>query len=283
MPERETPWINPVGGLGDALMLSGVLKLVHERHPERSFHLIRRTKYPSILAGHPALRRTGFPPEGAPILHTDYWEEPMGPGPGRAFQILARRFGLEGPVPERLYLPGAPEADPLLHGHIPWGDPTVLIAPASDSPRKVMHAHHWRRLVAELRARGAEVLQAGRRREPHIAGAHSLLGLTTPRQLVSVLARCQLVVTSDNFVMHAAHLAGVPAVVLWGPTEAAVYGYGGQVHLAAPRACPDVADCLGPRTGHYGHPCPHGPEGHCMNHIGDEAILRAVLERLDLR
>ncbi len=273
-------WINPLGGLGDALMLSGVLKLAHERNPKRRFNLIRRTKYPSILAGHPAIQTAGHPPEGASILGTDYWEEPMGPGPGRAFQILARRIGLEGPVPERLYLPGPREEDPLLHGHIPWGDPTVLIAPASDSPRKVMHLLHWRRLVAELKAMGAVVLQAGRRRDVYIPGAHSLLGLTTPRQLVSVLARCQLVVTSDNFIMHAAHLAGVPAVVLWGPTESEVYGYEGQCHLKAAGNCPDFATCLGPHTGNYGHPCPHGPEGHCMNHIGDDVILRAVKDRL---
>ena len=35
------PWIDPIGGYGDILMLSGVLQQLVEEDPERRFHLVR--------------------------------------------------------------------------------------------------------------------------------------------------------------------------------------------------------------------------------------------------
>ncbi|MBU1570345.1 MAG: hypothetical protein KKE00_07495, partial [Proteobacteria bacterium] len=99
-------WINPLGGMGDTLMVSGVLKLVIENDPLRRFNLIRRTSYLSILKGHPAIAEIGYAPQDAMIMGTDYWsKEELGPNNQRAFQILARMFGLPSPIEERLYLP----------------------------------------------------------------------------------------------------------------------------------------------------------------------------------
>lgn len=278
----ERTWVNPIGGLGDTLMISGALKLAWDREPERRFNLVRRTKYWSLLEGHPAIDVHGAPPVGARLVGTDYWSEPMGAGEGRAFQILARRFGLATPVPEVLYLPREESLDPVLERIVPWADRNVLVAPASDSPRKEMHPVHWERVVALLRARGCLVLQAGRLRDVHVRGAYSLLGVTTPRQLVALVRRCQLVVTSDSFVMHAAHLAGVPAVVLWGPTDPRVYGYARQRHLAARAGCPEGRACIGPNAGPVYSTCCHlGPERHCMNQIGEEPIVAAACELLE--
>jgi ADP-heptose:LPS heptosyltransferase len=272
-------WINPIGGLGDTLMLSGVLKLALDRTPSLRYDLVRRTRYSSILAGHPAIGCVGFPPADARIVRTDYWtSEPLGEGRQRAFQILARMFGLPTPIEERLYLPGEPPAhDPLLD-MLPFGTrEIVIIAPTSESPRKMCLLSLWERLAAWLRERGACVAQAGMGTDPAVRGSYSLLGLTTPRQLVGVLRRSALVVTVDNFVMHLAHLAEVPAVVLWGPTDPATYGYPEQVHLHDhPARCPERAECLGARhPDHYGTPCPLGPQ-HCTATIGLDVVQRAV-------
>jgi ADP-heptose:LPS heptosyltransferase len=66
------PWINPVGSMGDALMLSGVLKMVHEDNSRRRFNLIRRTAYQDILRGHPAIADIGYLPENAEMKHMTY-------------------------------------------------------------------------------------------------------------------------------------------------------------------------------------------------------------------
>ena len=168
---------------------------------------------------------------------------------------------------------------------IPWGERNVLIAPSSDSPRKVMAPQLWHRLVEMLRGEGFFVLQAGQLRDLHIRNAYCALGLTNPYQLIALLKKFDVIVTPDNFIMHAAHLVGARAVVLWGPTLSEVYGYKGQMHLKGGRACEfdDKTDCL---TGSinkgvtvYSNPCPVGLD-QCMNKIPVERIFEAVQKQL---
>lgn len=243
------PWINPIGGFGDMLMVSGVLKLVVDSDPSRRYNLIRRTNYLAFLKDHPAIASVGFPPRDAELVGVDYWsKETLGPGNQRPFQVLARSFGLKTPVDETLYVPGGLDDDPVLHDFIPWKDLNIMIAPASDSPRKMMPPHIWHRLVDYLLADGAFVLQAGRLQDQHIKNTYSTLGLTTPRQLLALVNRCDLVITLDNFVMHAAHLVGTRAVVAWGATHHEVYGYPEQTHLQTSKTCDleKYDDCIGP-------------------------------------
>lgn len=269
-------WINPLGGLGDALMLSGVLKRAYEQG--QTYHLIRRTKYLGILSDHPAIDYVGYPPKDAAIIQTDYWTDEEY-GTLRAFQILAGRFGLLLPSDETLYMPGIPE-HVALFDDIPFGNWNVVIAPASDSPRKEMAPGHWEELVARLQDNGAFVLQVGTLRQLPIRGAYSLLGLTTPRELVALLGRCDRVVTPDNFVMHAAHLAGKTAVVLWGPTQERVYGYPGHIPLRASPLCERQAACIGPKNNAYPRPCERGEKAHCMNRITVETIFKNCRRRI---
>lgn len=276
----DKPWINVVGGYGDALMVSGVLKAAFERNPRQKFNLIRRTRYTTIFKGHPAIERIGFPPKGARIIKTDYWAlEELGGGSRRPFQILARAFGLATPIAENLYLPGAIQDDPLVAGAVPWKRKNVIIAPSSDSPRKIWSMGRWERLVELSSSEGLLALQVGRKRDPYVRGAYSLLGLTTPRQLLALLKRADLVVTADNFIMHAAHLAGTPAIVVFGPTDAATYGYDGQVLLsAAAERCDQRSRCIGPRyPKNYASQCPR-PENHCLDEISVERIFGEILK-----
>jgi ADP-heptose:LPS heptosyltransferase len=271
-------WINPLGGIGDILMLCGVLKLVHDTYPSLWFNLIRRSRYTNLLQGHPAIVQIGFPPVDSRIIGSDYWSlEEYGRG-DRAFQILARKFGLEPPVEEQLYIPEADKTDDLLEKFIPWKKTTILIAPVSDSPRKMAPLSWWVSLVQNLREKDVFVIQTGRAEEEHISGAYSLLGLTDPRQLIAIVKKVNAVITVDNFVMHAAHLAGTPAVVLWGPTSDAVYGYREQVHIKASKDhCSLKAQCLGPKfPENYATPCPLDKK-HCMTTLKVENIVASLI------
>ncbi len=273
-------WINPIGGHGDTLMISGVLKLALERRPERKYNLIRRTSYLSILKGHPAIDKIGFPPKGAAIQRVDYWSaEDFDKGKKRAFQELARLFGLETPVPEKIYVPEIEDQSyRLFLEHIPWKQKNVVIAPGSASPRKAMAAERWHAVGEALQEKGAFVLQLGAVGDVKIKNAYGLLGLTTPMEAIELVKKADLVITSDNFFMHAAHCAGVPAVVVWGPTAHGAYGYEGQTHLQAPVVCDVLGGrCISSKTPQtYASPCQFGFEGHCMNRIKVEEILAAA-------
>ena len=283
MVDNGHPWINPVGGYGDALVLSGVLKQVIERFPEKRFNLVRRTRYQALLEGHEAIAVIGHPPKGARILHTTHWAmEVPPPGPYRPYQVLAHAYGLPTPIEERFYVPGIPEDDPLLFENIPWGKTNILISPRSNSPRKEMHPDIWNEVVEMLREDGAFVMQSGMEGDFRISGTFSLRGITTPRQLLALLRRTDLVITVDNFTMHAAQAMGRPAVVVWGPTASENYGYPGQFHLQCPPVCGD-GNCFSRDPGRsdktYGTMCDH-PGGHCTDKYGASAVFEAAREAL---
>lgn len=285
MEEKDTnkyDWINPIGGLGDVLILSGVLKKVHDEFPDKKFNLARRTRYLSLLEGHPAIEEVGHPPKGSTMHTNDYWsKEPLGGGTQRPFQILSRYFGLKTPIEEDLYVPGGIEEDDFLYDFIPKKDKMVIIAPASDSPRKMIHPMGWHMLAEKLSGHNIQVVQVGKQKDLYIKGTYSVLGNTTPRQLISLVSKCDLVVTTDNFVMHAAHLVNKPAVVMWGPTKSEVYGYYQHTHLNADLSRCDLRDkCLGPDfPENYATNCPLNEE-HCMNTINPDDIYKSVLNLL---
>lgn len=277
-------WINPTGGYGDILMLSGVLKQCIDENANVKYNLVRRRIYQNILDGHPAIKTTGFPDRQAKIITTDYWaKEKLGGGQQRAYQILARIFGLDTPIEEKLFLPGEIEEDRLFYKFLPNnGKKVVIIAPSSNSPRKALDTGIWHHLVQKLKDEGLFVLQVGEKNERYIKGAYSLLGLTTPRQLIALLNKCNVVISLDNFVMHAAHLIKIPAVIIWGPTAAEVYGYDKQVHIKnTEHDCTMINSCLGPEyADNYGTPCPL-KEKSCMQGITADLIFDHTLKKLN--
>ncbi len=282
MTRNNYPWINPIGGLGDTLMLSGVLKQVHDRNSQTRFNLVRRKKYTAILNGHPAIAGIGHPPEEAEIIKTDYWTmEKLGEGKQRAYQVLARSFGLEPPVKEELYFPDSADNDSLINDIIPWKEKNILISPSSESPRKEMPPALWHEVVRQLTEHDCLVIQVGKRDELHIRNTYSLIGLTTPRQLIRLISKLDLVITVDNFIMHIAHMVGTPALVIWGPTEKKVYGYPGHIPVEAPvDHCHLINECLGPDyPQHYHVPCPLGKD-HCMHRVSPKEIYKKAINIL---
>lgn len=270
---KKLEWINPLGGLGDALMLSGTLKYAIDADPDRKFNLVLRTKYNAILKGHPAIVEVGHPPPGAKFIHPDYWNrEDYLRNDKRAYQIIGDIFGVQIPAQEHLYVPWDIMDEPLLMDIIPWKKQNILIAPSSDSPRKQMPLQKWESLVKLLTGEERTIVQVGKRNDRYVRGTFSLLGLTNPRQLIALIRHFDVVVTLDNFVMHAAHLHGIPAVVLAGPVDYRKYVYSEQVPLHENPVCSYSKGCLGPGNASlYASECPEG-EAHCMNRIGIEKI-----------
>jgi len=281
-PPVDEVWINPIGGLGDALMLSGVLKSAVDRDPKRTFKLIARSSFVSIFSGHPALSEIGHPQPGSPIISTAYWDDPdFTEGRMRAYQVLARLFNLPTPIDERLYIAHDTGPDPALIKRIPFRETNVLIAPSAGTPRKEMPLDMWEALVERLTDEGFGVIQAGTVVNRHIRGAYNLRGMLTVPEAALLPRHVDAVVTTASFFMHAAHLCGTPAVVLWGPTDHRQYGYEGQAHIQAPRTCDPSISCV--RSGRgpgYGVPCPLGPD-HCMRSFDIDAVFRSLIELLE--
>lgn len=277
-------WINPTGGPGEALILSGVLKQVSEKFPTRKFNVVTRTECDLLLTGHPAIAHIGHPPPGAGFISIDHWDEPdtgvSGQRTGMAYQQLARMFGLETPVAESLWVPFTRKADPVLSGFLPLKKHNVLICPSSDSPGKQMAIRRWEELVGLLSDKDTLIVQTGKHSDPHVRGAYSLLGILNPKELIALLSLFDAVITVDNFIAHASHLCDVPAVVLWGPTEHRSYDYSEQRHFQAAPSCGSADGCIEPGNGSVSPtPCVQGP-GHCLDSLGLQDIINAVKDIL---
>lgn len=279
-------WINPTGGYGDILMLSGVLKQCLDKNPELKFNVVRRAIYTDLLKGHPAIKRYGYPPKNANIITTDYWlKEKLGVNNQRPYQILARLFGLQTPIEEELYLSGEyNNEDRLLQDFVLKDyNKIAIIAPSSISPRKMTDPMIWHNFVEKLKRKGMFIIQVGQRNDIYIKGTYSLLGLTTLRQLISLMIKSDVIISVDNLIMHAAHLIKKPAIIIWGPTNYKVYGYTEQTHIQCPtNHCELRNTCLGPDfPENYYTPCPFH-NTHCMNKVPINEMIENVINILSI-
>jgi hypothetical protein len=284
MADEKPIWIDPVGGLGDILMLSTAMKRAFDKY-DKKFHLSRRTHYTQFFIGHPAVAEIGNPPVDADIVCNDYWSRPeFNDLSNKALTILLKIFAITGSDDESLFLPEIEpdEATKLLLKNIPWGKKNVAIAFSSESPRKMMHPFKWHIIVEKLLDQRCFVVQLGGARDINIHGAYSLLGVTTPRQVCEIVKHVDLVITPDNFIMHAAQLAGKPAIALFGPTEPERYGYKNHICIRADkRKCEFVDKCLGPHVpDNYATPCPL-KEDQCMNNIDENKIVDIAMTILN--
>ena len=276
LQSKKPIWINPVGGLGDIIMLSTALKCSYDKY-EKKFCLARRTQYTEFFRNHPAIQEIGHPPTGSNIICNDYWmRSDFSNSSNKALDITCKIFCAENASCKTLYIPPSQEnkATELLLQNIPWREKNVAIVISSESPRKMMHPIKWHIIVDKLLSQDCFVLQIGRGGDIPIRGAYSLLGATTPLQIFDVLKKVDAVITVDNYVMHAAEVVHTPTIALFGPTEVSRYGYEDQVCLQADvNFCSQADRCLGPHVPeNYSTPCPLC-ERHCMNSHDENKVV----------
>lgn len=272
--DRTLRWIAPAGNLGDALLLSSLLRAWHERTGE-GFGLVRMRPYSSLLRGHPAVAQLASADAlGLPLQRTDYWALPFS-GKKAELRPWARlSLLLFGEVMEELR-PWAPlDAEDLatLDG-LPLPDAPVLVAPGSDSPRMEWPSERWDGLARELaRQTSRPPVQVGVTRQKPVAGALNLSGKLRPRALLALAGRARLVLSVDPFLTQAAAMHGTPAVNLFGPTSSRLHGPPGQTHLDHTGDC--AAPCLDTDREARNAPCPE--RRFCLGEIAVAAVLGAV-------
>jgi ADP-heptose:LPS heptosyltransferase len=136
----------------------------------------------------------------------------------------------------------------------------------------------WEQVARALHEMGVLVLQFGQAQDRKVKYAYSLCGLTAPKEAVLLLKRVNLVISTDNFLAHAAQMAGTPAITLWGPTSPEVYGYPGHTRLSATGGC-SFGKCIANAAPHermavYRSVC--AAQEHCLDRIPTETIIGAA-------
>lgn len=108
----------------------------------------------------------------------------------------------------------------------------------------------------------------------------NVAGLWTLERLQTELTTCRLFITGDSGPLHLAVRLGTPAVVVWGPTQPAHFGYENNPRIFSISQHRPCAPCL---THPHSEPmvvC--GGKADCMNHIGLKAMMSASLQALQV-
>ena len=203
------------------------------------------------------------------------------------YLTLVRGLGMDAPaaVPRVVPRPRTLErADRLLReaGLTP-GARLVGFAPGA----AYGHAKRWppdrvAAVVAGLAARGVTAVIVGAAADRDTARAIEsalpagtrvvdLVGRTTLRQLVGVIARCAAFVSNDSGAMHVAAALGVPLTALFGPTDERVTSPGGTGAIDLIARDVFCRPCLL-------RECPI--DHRCMKRIDVDTVLRSVTGHL---
>ncbi len=169
------------------------------------------------------------------------------------------------------------------------GQPIVLLNPnASDLlPLRKWPAERFEELARRLLAARPDVavLITGSATERDAAeelcrriataGAYSIAGRVTLRELLVLYTLADVLVTNDSGPGHFSSLTSIRSIVMFGPGTPGQYGPIGEQSeiLTAGLACSPCSDVLNHRTS----PC---TDNRCMQAISVDAVLAAVLARL---
>ena len=118
--------------------------------------------------------------------------------------------------------------------------PWIALNVGASRAYKRWPVERWAKVAKELAALGQGIVFVGDKNDaaivaqitPSLTRYVDLSGKTTLRELASVLAACDLLVTADTGPMHIAVAVGTPVVAIFGATAPARHGPYGQHHTA---------------------------------------------------
>lgn len=207
----------------------GLLDAVHSQHDARWSALFGEGALPAPLASW----------LGEFDLVINYWPDPDGAlrkrFPARSGQILlhAEALPTHAPAASHYCAPLRPlgiEPKACWFPLAPWSNPApgsgagIALHPGSGSPRKNWPAENWRTIIAQLPAPVSLILgEAEARAWGEVPSGCEVLRERPLEELVAHFAGCRLFLGHDSGVSHLAAACGVPCVLLFGPTEPAMW------------------------------------------------------------
>lgn len=257
------------GGLGDELMIWGVLQTFAARRPAArvTFH----SRFAEVLKRasstiHVVPYDAGTLPKGSTGLGY------VGRTQQSINEQMAARLGL---VPDTypIPLPSFPVGTP--GGGYPRAGTIIVIQPVASAwtPNKQWPQAYWTKLVESLPA-DATVVELGQSpffntppRHPHFV---SLAGSTSISDYIAAISHASVFVGPPSSGMHVAHAYGIPSVIMVGGYEAPVYPYPRAIQLHTEMPCSPCWLCTA---------CPH--DRACLRKITPEVALDAILTQLE--
>lgn len=147
------------------------------------------------------------------------------------------------------------------------GRPLLLISTGSSDRQKEYPVPYWQEVVDGLHAHATIIeLSAG---PSALKGTEVIRPMPNLRGTAALYKRMSCIITVDSFPNHLACAVGVPAVVLFGPSNQEVFGHSANTNIRV-SACPPCSDT--PRR----IEC---KRSRCLEEISPSCIVQAVLSR----
>jgi ADP-heptose:LPS heptosyltransferase len=181
---------------------------------------------------------------------------------------IARRYGISL-TDESLDVFTAPEDEQWAEGftEVFAGKPIVALNRRTASGAKEYPRESWQAVVSALAPRAA-MLEFGAPSEA-LAGAQCIWPFQPLRRTAALLRRVRCLVTVDSLAAHLATAVGTPAVVVFGPSNPAVFGHPGNRNV---RRAP-CEPCYNPFEAGCTEPV-------CLNQLPPQTIIDAALAEL---
>lgn len=230
-------WRRPDGRRGPAAALAAIrtqAAWLRSRGYDRAYLLKRSLSGAllAMLAGVP--HRIGFAADGRVLLTRAVAVRPGRHQADRYLDLL-RADGLpvdDGHNENWISAEAAERVAPVI-GRLPAGRPRVFVAMRSTAPEKHWPGDRWAEVIRRLvRDRGCEIILCGspadvpehdkviRMLGPELAGhVHDVSRMVRLRDTGALLTQVDVCLGVDTGLVHLAASHGVPAVVLFGPTD----------------------------------------------------------------
>jgi ADP-heptose:LPS heptosyltransferase len=277
------------GGIGDVILHTPVFRAWKQQHPTgRLIVYCMRAVEREALRGNPyidSLRAFGWRhrmlqtfPRLRRLARREFAACKYGqcaPGlfePMHASRVMGGMLGVtvEDTTPE-VYLTPA-ELNAGRRGVASVRMPVALHTVGISTPNKLWSNEKWAALVAACPQ--LDFIQLGVEHEPAIPGARDMRGLSL-RDSFAVTRYCRAFVGVDSAPGHAAVALGVPAVILFGPTNPEVWGHPTATNLYVRRRCSPCFNLL------LSGQCPY--DRACMEAISVADVKNALLRLVDSR
>ncbi|MFT5822553.1 MAG: ADP-heptose:LPS heptosyltransferase [Crocinitomix sp.] len=274
------------GGLGDAAILTTVLKDLKRREPDARIIVFGKKLFEPLFVNNPTIDKYQslnffntvadifkmiFKMDKSIFLDGDP-QSSLFDRHSHTVDVLAKM--LNGPFDDkRLEIYTTPAEDAKANAILDQYEKTVLIQITSDSSSNQNWAiERWEELIERMPDH--TFIQVGLGREEIVKGAVNLLGKTSIRESLALIKNVDSYIGVDSFMNHASNAFFTRGVVLFGPSTPEHWGYPNNINLYNKLRCSPCMDVLG------ANPCPYNAE--CMDLITVEHVQNALETQLGI-
>lgn len=273
------------GGLGDAVILTPILREVKRRNPMVKIILLGgddcRPVFENNLSVHKFIsyRHYSIKRRVRMLFHNeyDYYLNYGNLLPElfsrniHAVEVTARMMNLTLSN-EQIDIHITPEEDKTALAILNnYSNPVLIQITSSGSSNKNWSIEKWNTLVKRM-SKKITFIQVGLRSETPVEGTINLLGKTTLRESMALLKNVSSFVTVDSFMNNASNAFLTKGVVLFGASSPIQWGYPNNINLYVKQHC---SPCIGIVRGNR---CPYDVT--CMKQISVENVQAALEKQL---